>query len=1039
MIHELLAALSGASGDIITVQKGLDPYDLQLEVFAVSPTISFVSSSERVAINRLVKTGYTFRWLCHIVRQRHTAPSLYVRALVASIDTILTEYLDLLVLIESDALQHPGEVTIAHIQARIRSFDVVFSVLRTVIETIDNKALVGGQVLNLLHKHSNTGMPDVKLRLTQLSNHVLRVFYSQLVSWVSHGVLIDDHNEFMITQRIDNFEGGGANSSSGGSSNSGHSGHSGHSGSGSRRRNNNNKNNAYSSSSSIEDPHLLTREYNPVDAEHEWNTKYTLRLSMVPTEYVRYSFAQKALFVGKAMMVLKQLDMRSVQEKDKKKHQDQDQEQKTDQKPDQKPEQKLHTTEELSSLFANSIDTLRTASEFPSQPLEAALEQARIFVNQRLWWLTVRVSNLPKHLEAIKNYFLMWRGEFYQRFMVESFDLLALASPTSRTEMDLNMGPLQRAAATVGIDNDSYFNRFSLRLYSSTFTFQDFRLPSTHRLTSLGDVATGSNSSSGSGGRYGRYGGSGGSTSEGISNTESLSLVGGAISKQQRQQGSGTRRESRKEKGKGGERSSDKKAGALWHTELMVVEYGFDTIVHVKICPSSAISFIVQTDRLAAMSTTPSLLENSLVVTCSLSSDSTSIITKVTIRSKNKSKENETIVVSETVTAVSDITINNETNNEMNDETNNETNETNGTMNVRLRVVHRRTTAEQLEDTCQVYVLIGNSEQVSNIEWIPTKNERNPIVEFPLQLRKELVLSPTANGGGAWVGLIGTSQIINVQQQNNNVIVCGWVFDAKQKYIYTNQMNRMHSMTSSTSSTSTSKSAASILSSPSPSLSKERKRQDVGSCLEGTYRVGWPIHLIITQSALSQYNAIFQFLFSVGRVSSLLRGTWAVLMESKAQTQCAMHASRLRSRMAFFVDTLQYYFHVDVIAAQWHRLSEILKDTETTRDFEQVQTGHATFLASVSRQCLLHVRTVRDALDEVLDTCSELCTCVNNNVDSLEEEYEKIIEIDTKFTRCSSYLFLVLSGISEKLLLRLDFNAHYSSKASELGGAVGMP
>ena len=56
--NELLAALSGASGDIITVQKGLDPYDLQLEVFAVSPTISFVSSSERVAINRLVKTGY---------------------------------------------------------------------------------------------------------------------------------------------------------------------------------------------------------------------------------------------------------------------------------------------------------------------------------------------------------------------------------------------------------------------------------------------------------------------------------------------------------------------------------------------------------------------------------------------------------------------------------------------------------------------------------------------------------------------------------------------------------------------------------------------------------------------------------------------------------------------------------------------------------------------------------------------------------------------------------------------------------------------
>ena len=195
----------------------------------------------------------------------------------------------------------------------------------------------------------------------------------------------------------------------------------------------------------------------------------------------------------------------------------------------------------------------------------------------------------------------------------------------------------------------------------------------------------------------------------------------------------------------------------------------------------------------------------------------------------------------------------------------------------------------------------------------------------------------------------------------------------------------------------------------------------------------------MTQNALSQYNAVFQFLFSVGRISSLLRGTWAVLMESKSQTKCAMHASRLRSRMAFLVDTLQYYFHVDVIAAQWHHLNAILEETKKTQDFEKVQTGHAKFLASISRQCLLHVRTVRDALDEVLHSCNALCTCICENSNNLEEQYEHIQKIDVVYTRCSSYLFLVLSGISEKLLLRLDFNAHYSTKASELGGAVDVP
>ena len=143
--------------------------------------------------------------------------------------------------------------------------------------------------------------------------------------------------------------------------------------------------------------------------------------------------------------------------------------------------------------------------------------------------------------------------------------------------------------------------------------------------------------------------------------------------------------------------------------------------------------------------------------------------------------------------------------------------------------------------------------------------------------------------------------------------------------------------------------------------------------------------------------------------------------------------------MAFLVDSLQYYFHVDVIATQWHYLDEILQETENSFDFEKVQTGHAKFLASISRQCLLHVRTVRDALDQVLDACNDLCACICDESKNLEEEHERIQEIDAQYTRCSSYLFLVLSGISEKLLLRLDFNAHFSSKASDLGGAVSAP
>jgi hypothetical protein len=502
------------------------------------------------------------------------------------------------------------------------------------------------------------------------------------------------------------------------------------------------------------------------------------------------------------------------------------------------------------------------------------------------------------------------------------------------------------------------------------------------------------------------------STSEGISNEKALCLV------------------------RGGSRSSSSasmtaKVSALWHTELMVVEYGFDTIVHVKLMPSSLVSFVVQTDRLASMNINPSCLENSLVVACTLSSDCKHIVTTVTMKSKKKRNgHNKSVVLSEVVTNLG--------HGEEKGDMDMDMDKQRQSVHLRLRVVYRRMASVQLKDLCQVYLQSSYSTNMNNsntttndmgsIQWVPTKDEGPPIVEFPLELRNEMVLSPTANGGGAWVGLVGRKdELISFNNRNDQsdgntsvggILLYGWAFDAKQKHVY----NR-HVATSS--------------SQPGQPQQQERRR-DVGCCLEGSYRVAWPIHLIVTQNALSQYNAVFQFLFSVGRISSLLRGAWALLMASKSQTKSLMHASRLRSRMAFLVDTLQYYFHVDVIAAQWHCLNEILEETKTTHDFEKVQTGHAKFLASISRQCLLHVRTVRDALDQVLETCTALCNCIGEHSNELDEEDEQLQQIDATFTRCSSYLFLVLSGISDKLLLRLDFNDYFSKAANELGGAVSV-
>jgi hypothetical protein len=285
-----------------------------------------------------------------------------------------------------------------------------------------------------------------------------------------------------------------------------------------------------------------------------------------------------------------------------------------------------------------------------------------------------------------------------------------------------------------------------------------------------------------------------------------------------------------------------------------------------------------------------------------------------------------------------------------------------------------------------------------------------------------MVLSPTANGGGAWVGLVGRKdELISFNNRNDQsdgntsvggILLYGWAFDAKQKHVY----NR-HVATSS--------------SQPGQPQQQERRR-DVGCCLEGSYRVAWPIHLIVTQNALSQYNAVFQFLFSVGRISSLLRGAWALLMASKSQTKSLMHASRLRSRMAFLVDTLQYYFHVDVIAAQWHCLNEILEETKTTHDFEKVQTLKEKINELRSSKGILGYLFAGKKIVQIKDDLFDLVgfEIASNNGSIVVESIEKLIKKATDF-----YVPLI-DGFDDELhlipdVLDIDNTDDYSSKMSD--------
>ena len=82
-------------------------------------------------------------------------------------------------------------------------------------------------------------------------------------------------------------------------------------------------------------------------------------------------------------------------------------------------------------------------------------------------------SDLLAHLRALKQYYLLAKGEFYQLFLEEACVMMALP-PTETSERDINQGPFLNAASRLGMEDNSFFKKCRLRLQSFKFRYENF-------------------------------------------------------------------------------------------------------------------------------------------------------------------------------------------------------------------------------------------------------------------------------------------------------------------------------------------------------------------------------------------------------------------------------------------------------------------------------------------------------------------------------------------------------------------------------------
>lgn len=281
-----------------------------------------------------------------------------------------------------------------------------------------------------------------------------KVFFHQVNSWLVHGQLIDLTDEFFIhkVESTSARDGGSADdkstqlnatSASGLSANVGAAG-----------------------MNVVSTILAMNQEKNEEDSMAEdWNSLFTLRLSMLPTSYIPATLGQKILFIGKAVKVL--------------------QSNKTP------PEDRIPPSE--LQCFSEAIMQLENLPEFNTLLVSKVVEEIRECIASRLWHLIVLRSNLMEDLRAAKDYFLLAKGEFYQTFLEEARSLMALA-PTSTVEYDLNAGPLHQTIVKLGLEDDKMLKKFKMTLRSFSFTYNNFS--SLNGLCVIGNVDVTSNTHS---------------------------------------------------------------------------------------------------------------------------------------------------------------------------------------------------------------------------------------------------------------------------------------------------------------------------------------------------------------------------------------------------------------------------------------------------------------------------------------------------------------------------------------------------------------
>ncbi|XP_057549187.1 gamma-tubulin complex component 4 [Amaranthus tricolor] len=468
MLHEILLALLGYTGDLIIDERanrnslGILSSDSPIfdsPTFKLAPDLSFIASSDRDVIERIITLGFYYReldrfatksrnlsWIRsaslnvsllerseEISKRKSESESVYRRAIANGIVEILSVYRSAVLQIEQKLLADPLPI-LATVTQGLNKFFVLLPPLYELILEIEHDDIRGGKLLNLLHKRCHCGVPELQTCLQRLLWHGHQVMFNQLASWMVYGILQDSYGEFFIKSQEDREH--------------------------------------EKDSSNPEVIRKMTRLTIEDSSLADWHLGFHISLDMLP-EYIHMRVAESILFAGKAVRVLRNpspgfaQDLLYHHQIPRESYVIQGFADRFSFRKDSLADSEFTEEELLPQAEADKIEAmlqdLKESTEFHKRSFEYAVDSIRAIAASHLWQLVVVRADLNGHLKALKDYFLLAKGDFFQCFLEESRQLMRLPPRQSTAEADL-MVPFQLAAVKTISEEDKYFSGVSLRM-----------------------------------------------------------------------------------------------------------------------------------------------------------------------------------------------------------------------------------------------------------------------------------------------------------------------------------------------------------------------------------------------------------------------------------------------------------------------------------------------------------------------------------------------------------------------------------------------